>query len=502
MGASSRAAERLDDLTPSGTVPSAIALVGHSNVGKSALFQRLTGLYTPVSNYPGTTVEVARGAARFLPSMTIIDTPGVLTLPSTTADERVTARILLDEPIGSILQVGDARNLRRTLLLSVQLAETHLPLCLALNMMDEADRSFVHRMIDPIEHHLGIQIVPTVATRGEGLPHLQDVLREARASSSLRLRYSRPIETALTDSSIHLPESRISVRSLGLLWLAEDPAAEDWIASHSLSESWNALIDIRQRAASASSEPLEDLIERSRRTFLDTILSLDQGWAPSVAEQRAMADWMLHPVFGLLFLAAVLFVLYLFVGVFGAGTLVNLLEVRLFQGWLSPLVERAIRSTISIPWIADLLIGPYGLWTVGVTYAFALILPIVSTFFVAFGLLEDSGYLPRLSVLTNRAFRKIGLNGRAVLPMILGLGCVTMATMSTRILEERRDRLMVILLLSLAIPCSAQLGVVMGMLGAISLTAALMWLGIVLLVMLAVGWLAAKVLPGESTPLI
>jgi ferrous iron transport protein B len=503
MGAVSRSAGHRGAAATSGSAGSTIALIGHSNVGKSALFHRLTGLYTPVSNYPGTTVEVARGAARMIPATTIVDTPGVLTLPSTTEDERVTARILLNEPITWILHVGDARNLRRTLLLSLQLAETGLPMCLALNMMDEANRSFVYELIEPMESHFGIQVVPTVATRGEGLTQLQDVLHRPCPSSRLQLRYAQSIESALDDLSDLLPQAGVSARALGLLWLAGDPSAEEWLASRSSAQDMHALLAIRQQAAANSPGPLEEMIERSRRTFLDSVLPIGLDGPTSITDEgRSLADWMLHPVFGLLFLTAVLLGLYLFVGVFGAGTLVDLLEGHVFAEWLNPMVEGAVRSAISIPWLADMFVGPYGLWTVGVTYAFALILPIVTTFFVAFGVLEDSGYLPRLSVLANRSFRRIGLNGRAVLPMILGLGCVTMATMSTRILEERRDRLMVILLLSLAIPCSAQLGVVMGMLGGISLTAALVWLGIVLMVLLGVGWLATKVLPGESTPLI
>jgi ferrous iron transport protein B len=138
----------------------------------------------------------------------------------------------------------------------------------------------------------------------------------------------------------------------------------------------------------------------------------------------------------------------------------------------------------------------------GMTYALALILPIVTTFFLAFGVLEDSGYLPRLAVLVHRLFRAIGLNGRAVLPMVLGLGCVTMATVTTRVLETRRDRLLAILLLSLAIPCSAQLGVVMGMLAGVSFSAMLIWAAVVLAVLFGVGWLAARLVPGERSMLM
>jgi ferrous iron transport protein B len=187
--------------------------------------------------------------------------------------------------------------------------------------------------------------------------------------------------------------------------------------------------------------------------------------------------------------------------VFGAGTLVGLLEEELFGRLINPWVAAGVRR-LAPPLLADFLVGEYGLWTMGITYAAALLLPIVATFFIAFGALEDSGYLPRLAVLSNRLFRRLGLNGQAVLPMVLGLGCVTMATMTTRILAGRRERLLVTLLLALAVPCSAQLGVVMGMLASVSLGATLIWGGVLLAVLLVVGWLAARLLPGERTPLL
>jgi ferrous iron transport protein B len=177
-------------------------------------------------------------------------------------------------------------------------------------------------------------------------------------------------------------------------------------------------------------------------------------------------QWVIHRVWAWPILFGVLFAVYQFVGVFGAGTLVGLMEDGLFGEVLNPIVTRLVHTHVGIPWLRDLLVGEYGLWTMGMTYALALILPIVTTFFIAFGVLEDSGYFARLTVLSNRCFKAFGLNGRAVLPMILGLGCVTMATLTTRILQSPRERLIVTFLLALAIPCSAQLGVVMGILAA------------------------------------
>jgi ferrous iron transport protein B len=152
--------------------------------------------------------------------------------------------------------------------------------------------------------------------------------------------------------------------------------------------------------------------------------------------------------------------------------------------------------------VHDFLVGPYGQITMALSYAIALILPIVATFFIAFGLLEDSGYLPRLAVMVNRIFRIMGLNGKAVLPMVLGLGCDTMATLTTRILETRKERILVTLLLALGVPCSAQLGVILGMMRALSLGATLVWAGSIVVTLFTVGWLAAKLVPGESSDFI
>jgi ferrous iron transport protein B len=132
------------------------------------------------------------------------------------------------------------------------------------------------------------------------------------------------------------------------------------------------------------------------------------------------------------------------------------------------------------------------------TYALAIILPITTTFFLAFGFLEDSGYLPRLAVVSNKVFTLLGLNGKAILPMILGLGCGTMAAMSTRILETKREKIIATFLIALAIPCSAQLGVIFGMLGPLSIRAALWWAGCLIFVLMIAGAIASKIVPGEK----
>lgn len=157
---------------------------------------------------------------------------------------------------------------------------------------------------------------------------------------------------------------------------------------------------------------------------------------------------------------------------------------------------------IPIPLVRDFLVGEYGLVTMALSYGIAIVMPIVLTFFLAFSILEDSGYLPRLAVMANRPFEAMGLNGKAVLPMALGLGCDTMATLTTRILETRKERVQTTLLLALGVPCSAQLGVLMGMAAILTREAIFVWLSVVLLTLFSVGWLAARVLPGKRSDFI
>ena len=480
-----------------------VALVGQPNVGKSVLFQRITGSHAIVSNYPGTTVEVTRGQARLLPNTVVLDTPGVITFPPHTEDERVTERVLLQEPLKAVLQVGDAKNLRRTLLLTVQLAEMGLPLVLSLNMMDEANARGVVVDHTVISDSLSLPVIPITAIRGEGIEELTKAVQSA-PSSSIHINYPNEIEFALADICAYLPDAPISHRALALLWLSGDSVIAEWLQHRLDSNDLDKIAARRLILQEALGKLPSDVIQVSRLDYVQGVVNAalvdaGTGWGGT---SKTVEHLMIHPLWGLPIIAVVLYALYWFVGVFGAGFLVDLIEGGLFNQVINPWVITWVNRLIPIPILVDFLVGEYGLWTVGMTYALALILPIVTTFFLAFALLEDTGYLPRLAVLTNRLFSLLGLNGKAVLPMILGLGCVTMATLTTRVLEHKRERILVTFLLALAIPCSAQLGVVMGMLAGISFGATLIWSSVLLVVFLVVGWLAARVVPGERSSLL
>jgi ferrous iron transport protein B len=481
-------------------------LVGHPNVGKSVLFHRLTGAYVNVSNYPGTTVEVTRASARFDRESALLDTPGVLALPSRSDDERTTVRALLNEPTRALLQVGDAKNLRRTLTLTALLAELRIPLVLALNMHDEAAARGVTIDMAALAEALGVPVEATVATDGQGVGTLAHHLSAARVPRPI-LQYDKAIdadiERVAAAISRHCPHPRVAARGLAILYLGGDDEVEAWLRREA-GTAYGEIEPLRRDALARAGGDLPTLMARERTEAADvlatSVVSRSLKSSPLLSQRVGQA--VVHPVWGVPILLAVLYLIYQFVGVFGATTLVGLLEEDLFEGVLNPAVTHFIEALAPAPWFSELLVGQYGLWTMGMTYALALILPIVTTFFLAFGVLEDSGYLPRLSVIANRLFALIGLNGRAVLPMVLGLGCVTMATLTTRILHSPRERLITTFLLALAIPCSAQLGVVLGMLGSLSFTAVLVWALAMVGILMLTGFLASRLIPGRRIPLV
>lgn len=481
-----------------------ILLVGNANVGKSVIFGYLTGRYVVVSNYPGTTVEVSRGKALIRgTNYSIIDTPGVNSLLPMSEDEEVTRNLLLDETQERVLQVADAKNLKRSLLITLQLAEMGLPFVLDLNLYDEAISRGISIDKKRLSEILGVDVVSTVATRREGMDDLLSVIASP-GSSEFRVNYGPEIEQGLLEVEALLPDANISARSLSLMIVAGDETLTDWLHENLDEDSLHKIEDICRRVEAHHRGGVGYLINRCRVKAVNRIVS--QVFTESKTERHGfrnqLGNMMMHHIWGIPVLFASLYLMYLFVGSFGAGFLVDFLEQNLFERFINPWSTSLVEAIIPFEIVRDFLVGEYGLITMALSYAVAIVFPIVGTFFLAFSALEDSGYLPRLAVMVNKIFRLMGLNGKAVLPMILGLGCDTMATLTTRILDAKKDRIIVTLLLALGVPCSAQLGVILGMLGGISFSAMMLWAGIVLLVLFLVGFLAARVLPGDSTDFI
>jgi ferrous iron transport protein B len=326
-----------------------VALVGQPNVGKSALFHRLTGRYVAVSNYPGTTVNVSRGAANYAPQGIVVDTPGLIGLPSSSEDEQLTVQILLTEKLAAVVHVGDAKNLRRTLNLAVQLAETGLPMVLAMNMQDEAAARGVLFEASELADRLGISVVPTVAVRGDGLDDLQRAIAVARPSP-LQVRYPEAVESELGSFHPELPASSMSPRALGLLWMIGDAVVESWLRDQLKDEAFERLAERRRRLEASLGEPIGDAICRRRLEVVEALLAQAEPSSSPAPVRFAdrLARAAIHPVWGLAILAVVLLAVYFFVGSPAPG--LSAAEGRLF-GHHQPVVAARWRVFLPVPFL-------------------------------------------------------------------------------------------------------------------------------------------------------
>jgi ferrous iron transport protein B len=477
-----------------------IVLVGNPNVGKSVLFNALTGAYTTVSNYPGTSVEVAHGHCEIDGTRyEILDTPGMYSLLPMTEEERVARNILLQENSRVVVHVVDARNLERMLPMTLQLIEAGLPVILVVNIMDEAERLGQTIDIPWLQENLGVPVVGAAMGRRRGLKEVRAALADYRSGPLPTFASASDLERDIAAIAATLRgDYRLAKRAMALLLLQKD-------------EEVSSLVRAAEGEQAAAVETAVNDIVFERRADLHLRISMERkrvckGILEGVIRQREgvrkplteyLSAWTMNPWTGFPLLAATLyFGIYQFVGGFGAGTLVDLLEGTVFEEWFNPWVIALGERYLPWYWLQELLIGEYGIFTLAIRYAVAIILPIVGTFFLAFSVIEDTGYFPRLAMLVDRLFKYIGLNGRAVIPMVLGFGCDTMAVMVTRTLETVRERIIATVLLALAVPCSAQLGVILGLLSDVP-GALAVWSLCVALIFLLIDFLAARLVPGE-----
>ena len=479
-----------------------IALVGNPNTGKSVIFHNLTGKYATVSNYPGTTVDVSRGKGKIENvEIEVVDTPGTYALFPITEDERVARSILLNEKPDVVLQVVDAKNLERMLPLTLQILEADLPVILIMNMMDEAQKLQIEIDLEQLEEELGIPVIGTVATSRKGMGELKEKIHNyVQKKVNRKVDYNQDVETALEKiQKFFKKDYGLSNRAIGLLLLQDDHEIWEDIKNKE-KKNYEAIRKIFSETQQKFSQPLTYFINKKRVWVAKQIATKNLTNPPErkITLKEKLSRVMMNPITGVPILLLVLyFGLYWFVGVLGAQTLVEFLEGDIFEGYFNPFVTDLFTQYIDNIPIQDLFVGEYGIITLGVRYAIALILPIVGTFFLAFSIVEDTGYLPRMALLIDRVFKKIGLNGRAVIPMILGLGCGTMATIVTRTLETKRERVIATILLALAIPCSAQLGVILAIMSNNPI-AMLTWVVSIILIFMLIGLLASRLLPGEK----
>jgi ferrous iron transport protein B len=461
-----------------------VALVGAPNAGKSALFGRLTEEYVDVSNYPGTTVETA---AVTVGSTRLTDTPGVHGISSFSEEERVTREAVLEAD--AVVNVVDATRLDRDLFVTLQLLDMGVPTVVALNMMDEVEAGGVEIDVDALETALGVPVVPTVAVSGSGVDELRERLSEASAPAST------PVESYYDA----LPDDVEATRAEKTLLVEGDEPTARRLGAHGL---------VADGGAAPLAAADREAVYRERRARVRSVVeTVERVTASGRALGERIGDLLMRPVTGVPIALGLLVAVFYVMGVAVAQTLVGYTEGVLFGRHYNPAVEALVAELLpAAEWAAPvefLLVNDnLGLLTVTVQYLLGVLVPLVVAFYLVIGTLEDAGVLPRLAVLTDRGLGRIGLNGRAVVPLIVGVGCVTMAVVSTRMVGSRRERLITTALLGLAIPCSAQIGVITGLLAGLGLV----WWGAYLLVLLGVlgtaGVFLDRTLPGQQDPLI
>ncbi|MFW6022326.1 MAG: ferrous iron transport protein B [Halanaerobiaceae bacterium] len=450
-----------------------IVLAGNPNVGKSIFFNSFTGIYVSVSNYPGTTLDINSGKYK---DYIILDTPGVYGVSSFNDEEIVARDVILSADM--VVNIVDAVHLERDLFLTQQIIDMGIPVIVALNMMDEAERNGLDIDVERLSEELGVPVITTTATKDKGLDEVKKNISSAKIGKSIfeDNEFLKGKLDSLTDE--------INNRADALLIMEGDP--------HVAKKHQTTPLSFREESYRLRRKHINQIVE-SVISYNDT----------SSYFKTKLGSLMVKPLTGIPMLLIALYLLYQLVGVFVAQTVVGVTEETLFIGMYEPFIRNIV--TYIIPansFLGDLLIGEFGVLTMTITYTFGLLLPLVVGFYFFLAIMEDSGYMPRVAVLVDRLLTSIGLNGRAVIPMLLGFGCVTMATITTRLLGSSRERIIAIFLLGLAIPCSAQLGVIAGLIAPFGVKYFIIYVVTLFVVYVLAGTFLNKVLPGKSTDLL
>jgi ferrous iron transport protein B len=446
-----------------------LVLVGNPNVGKSVFFNKLTGLYVDVSNFPGTTVDISYGRYK---DYVVMDTPGVYGVSSFNEEETVARDVILFGDV--ILNVVDAVHLDRDLFLTKQLIDMGKPMLIALNLMDDVRRNGLKIDVVKLEELLGVPVIPTTAIKGEGMDAVLNSIGKAKVGN----RNPRLIE------KIQSYLDKVDNEAEALLVLEDDETVAE---RHEIEISGQ-----------------RDEIYRERRREVDEIVGYTVVETSNGASLRTkIGRWMLNPITGIPMLAITLYIMYKIIGIFVAGTIVGITEETIMEGMYRPFIEGLVGGFVNQEtFLGSVLIGEFGILTMAPIYILGLLLPLIVGFYVLMAVLEDSGYLPRIAALVDRSLTAMGLNGKAIIPMILGFGCVTMATMTTRILGTKREKIIATVLLGLAIPCSAQLGVIAGLISQLGAFYTMVYVISIFIVFVVVGTILNKLMPGESSQLL
>ncbi|MEG8945893.1 ferrous iron transporter B [Rosettibacter firmus] len=498
-----------------------VVLVGNPNVGKSCVFNYMSGMYVDVSNYPGTTISINKSNYK---DKEIYDTPGIYGVSSFNDEEKVAKEIILSADI--ILNVVNALHLERDLFLTLQLIDMGKKVSVLLNFSDELKKRKIKINTNLLSKLLGVEVIETAAVSKYGFDKIDYAIEKARTGNQQLELY--PLLQQLIEKSIPQDEALLILEG------DEDTA-----------QKYNIKIDTHES---------REKIYISRRNRVNDIVDQVEYEDSKKGEIFShLGRLSLNPKTGIPILAVMLFLVYLFIGDFISQRVVNFTEntlgKRYFEYNLKSFIADYSNCKITVDILNNngekintksfyfpegmhknyvlrnefknlsnstntetnfhfynpvlrLLFGEFGIITMTTTYLLFLLLPLVIGFYFVMAFLEDSGYLPRLATMLDRTFNKIGLNGKAVIPIILGFGCITMANITTRLLGSEREKSIVTAILQFVIPCSAQLAVITVLLSGAGITPLLIYVSVIGTVLILLSTILNKLIPGESSPLL
>ena len=473
-----------------------IVIVGNPNVGKSVLFNHLTKEYSIVANYPYTTIKVARGDIKIEGKIfELIDTPGIYSLEIQSEDEIITRDILIKEHPEYIILCIDASNVERSLLLTSELIELNIPLIICLNNIDGAMQKGVWNDSNKLSHLLGgVPVIETIATEGKGLSELLKIIPRTK-DAKIVFRHREFVEKDLGKVSRYFPSKNVPSNAILLLLLLQDKRIEEWIKEQYGTSIYQDVKNLTKNIRTSLPTPLNRIVFKERNEWAKRITDVVAGKSKVISTRflEKCGELTRHPIYGWLILGVIIYLTYILVGKLGAVIIVDYINLIVFNPF-----NEFIGSIIPWEFWRDFLVGDYGILTMGLTNALGTVLPILALFFIILNILEDVGYLPNLCILSNRLFKKVGLSGKSILPIVLGFGCKTMATLATKILDSRRERYIAIFLIAFAIPCSAQLGVNIAVLALFPFSAFVIVFGVLAMVEVVAGVSLNKIIKEEA----
>lgn len=435
------------------------ALVGNQNCGKTTLFNQLTGANQHVGNFPGVTVDRKDGVIKGYKNTLITDLPGIYSMSPYSSEEIVTRNFLLKEKPKAIINIVDATNIERNLYLTMQLLELNMPMVVALNMMDEMSGNGGTVLINELEAHLGVPVVPISAAKGEGIDELvSHVLHVAYYQE--RPQFLQHLDNQALDRCLnaieHLIEDHANKARIPLRFAASKLAEDDSLLLEQLDLSQNEkeiLEHIRKQleeesnldcSAAIASDRFHSIIDICRQTVKKPHESKERLRSQKI-DQFLTGKYTGIPAF-IGIMGIVFFLTFNVIGSFLQGILEN--GVAVVTNYVDTLLTQAQINVALHSLIIDGIFNG-----VGTVLSF---LPIIVTLFFFLSILEDSGYMARVAFIMDKLLRKIGLSGRSIVPMLIGFGCTVPGVMASRTLSSRRDRQMTIILTPF-MSCSAKL---------------------------------------------